>query len=90
VATNKLGPGTVNIGVNLPVDLRQKLEKLAARSGKKLSAYVRDILEDSVATGIVFEQVKKKSAVSRRKKEPRQPNGHSGSTPPIPPAADVG
>jgi hypothetical protein len=61
VATNKLGPGTVNIGVNLPKELRAKLEKLAKKSGKKLSAYVRDVLNESVKAGVVYEQVRTES-----------------------------
>ncbi len=33
-----------NLNVNMPVDLRSKLDELAARSGLKLSAYVRMVL----------------------------------------------
>lgn len=58
MATNSLGPNTVNIGVNMPKELRARLEKLAQQSGKKLSAYVRDILADSVENGVVYEQIK--------------------------------
>ena len=64
MATNALGPGTVNLGVNLPRAMRKDLEKLAKQSRKKLSAYVRDVLADAIREKIVYGQVRSSSAVS--------------------------
>lgn len=70
MATNKLGPGTVNIGVNVPKELRAQLEQLAAacRPPKKLSAYVREVLEASAKEGVVYEQVEQRALLVAEEK----------------------
>ena len=54
MATNPIGPNTKNLNVNMPIELRKKLDELASRSGMKLSAYVRSILDKAAQNGTVY------------------------------------
>ena len=62
MATNPIGPNTKNLNVNMPIELRKKLDELASRSGMKLSAYVRKVLDTAVQSGTVYrlQEVSKK------------------------------
>lgn len=46
MSTNPIGKGTVNVTVNMPEKLKGDLERLAKKSGRKLGAYLRALLED--------------------------------------------
>ena len=71
MATNPIGPNTKNLNVNMPIELRHKLDELAARSGMKLSAYVRMVLDKAARheTTYRIEEIQKseKAAESSRK-----------------------
>ena len=54
MATNSIGPNTKNLNVNMPIELRNKLDKLSARSGMKLSAYVRMVLDKAARTNTTY------------------------------------
>lgn len=69
----------MNIGVNVPKELRARLEELAAscKPPKTLSAYVREVLEASADEGIVYEQAQRAlfaAAEDRPKKLPMPRN----------------
>lgn len=53
--TNPLGPGTANVSVNMPTELKTALEKLAkASEGMKLGAYCRRVLERAATAKVKF------------------------------------
>ena len=56
MATNKLGDGTVNVGVNVTTDLRDELKRLARASKMSLSKYCRSVLEGAAARNLKLEQ----------------------------------
>lgn len=55
MGTNPLGRGTKNLSVNVPVPMREALEKLAQASGLTLSQYVRLVLTKAVTSGHAYE-----------------------------------
>lgn len=58
MATNPLGKGTVNVTVNMPTELRQRLQRLAEASHCSLSEYLRRILTEAIESGVVWETAK--------------------------------
>lgn len=63
---NPLGPGTKNITVNVPDELREKLGELAKESGLNFSDYLRAILKDAVESSAT---VSVKTMVERSRPE---------------------
>ena len=55
MALHPTSPYTANLNVSIPLTLREKLDKLAARSGMSLSAYVRLILEKAAQQNTVYQ-----------------------------------
>tara|TARA_R110000868_G_scaffold198_7_gene1984 strand:+ start:289 stop:519 length:231 start_codon:yes stop_codon:yes gene_type:complete len=56
MSTNKLGDGTVNVGVNMTLEMRAKLRRLAKGSGMSLSKYCRSVLENAAGRNVILEQ----------------------------------
>jgi len=54
MATNTIRPDTKNVNVNMPIELRKKLDDLSARSGMKLSAYVRKLFDKAAQNETVY------------------------------------
>jgi hypothetical protein len=68
MSTNAIGPGTVNVTVNMPDSLKTQLKKAAKESGMSLNAFANALLQDCVTTGAVVEKPK---VVRRSKKKPQ-------------------
>ncbi len=66
MSTNPIGPGTKNLNVNMPIDLRRKLDDLAARSGMRLSAYVRIVLDKAAKQNTVYKVREIKGSRARK------------------------
>jgi len=56
--SNPLGPDTKNLTVNVPSTLHTELTLLARASGKKLGAYVRKVLEETVQHRVIYREVR--------------------------------
>ena len=56
--SNPIGPDTKNLTVNVPSTLHAELTRLARASGKKLGAYVRKILEETVQGRVIYREVR--------------------------------
>ncbi len=50
--TNPLGPGTVNLAINMPQNLRDRIEAIADKNNMKMSEYCRVILIDAIERGV--------------------------------------
>jgi hypothetical protein len=62
--SNPIGPGTKNLTVNIPSALHLKLNELARKSGKKLGAYVRKVLEDTVEQDVVYREIRESRSIA--------------------------
>lgn len=56
-STNPIGPGTVNLGINIPEWLWQDLMALAGKSGLKLTPYLRTVLIEVARNGLLAEHL---------------------------------
>lgn len=56
--SNPIGPDTKNLTVNVPSSLHAELSRLAGASGKKLGAYVRKVLEETVQHRVIYREVR--------------------------------
>lgn len=56
--SNPIGPDTKNLTVNVPSALHAELTRLAGASGKKLGAYVRKVLEETVQHRVIYREVR--------------------------------
>ena len=56
--SNPIGPDTKNLTVNVPSTLHAELTRLAGASGKKLGAYVRKVLEETVQHRVIYREVR--------------------------------
>ncbi len=76
MATNPIGPNTKNLNVNMPIELREKLDELAARSGMKLSAYVRMVLDKAARQETVY-RIEEIVRTAKAAESPRKYAGRS-------------
>jgi hypothetical protein len=70
--SNPLGKDTVNLSVNLPLDLYEEIKRLAARNEMKPSGYVRLILNQARKNQTQFEIIEPKVVTHFVLNEPRQ------------------
>ena len=53
--THPIGRGTVNVTINMPIALRQRLQEFADASQCSLSEYLRRLMADAADSGVVWE-----------------------------------
>ena len=65
--TKPIGRGTVNITVNAPKELHQKIVSLAEESGVKMGEYIRRLLYEAAKKGVRFRVIQEESHPNEKK-----------------------
>ena len=67
MSTNAIGPGTVNVTVNMPDSLKVQLKKAAKEAGMSLNAFANALLQDCVSSGATVEKPKVVRRAAKKK-----------------------